>query len=84
MTVALPPNLPVSQPRAAPDVARLAAQRSFFAVAAGKAQAQPPAGPPPAPVATAREETAAGRLPDSAAQTPAKPLRPGSLLDIRI
>jgi hypothetical protein len=71
------------------DAARLAAQKAFFAAALGQAAA--PAAPPataaprasffaPAPAAAARPEI----RPDPSAEAPAKLLRPGSLLDIRV
>jgi hypothetical protein len=71
------------------DAARLAAQKAFFAAAMGQAAApsaaQPAAAPrvsffAPAPAPTARPEI----RPDPSAEAPAKLLRPGSLLDIRV
>lgn len=84
------PNLaPSVQPGAAPrsaDAARLAAQKAFFDIALGKAA--PAAAAPPvqasAAVAPARATAPAQRSTQIAADAPARPLRPGSLLDIRV
>ena len=83
------PNLPPAPPPAATrpaQAARLAAQKAFFEIAAGQA----PITPPPitlAPV-TARPATPPQRVPPAAPQqageAPRQPLRPGSLLDIRV
>ena len=89
--MALPPirpdaalNLP---PRPAPDAARLAAQRAFFDAALGRAGAPAAAPKTTAPAAltpaTAPVQRAEIR-PNPAAEAPAKPLRPGSILDIRV
>ena len=80
-----------SIPAAAPspvDAARLAAQKAFFDAALGRA----PGAAQPAP--TAQVQTAAvaprpasqhiNRVPDPGDAPPARILRPGSLLDIRI
>jgi hypothetical protein len=67
-----PPFQPAQPQRA--DPARLAAQRAFFELAAGKAQA------PPAPAAQAPVQ----RMTAAPAEAPAKLLRPGSLLNIRV
>ncbi len=84
------PNAYAVQPPANPapnqvsDAARVAAQRAFFDAAMGRANApaaKPAAAaftPPPAPVQRAQI------MPDPAAEPPAKVLRPGSLLDIRV
>lgn len=74
-----PPPAAIPQPQQAQD-SKLAAQRAFFAAALG--QAQPAAAAQAAPAAP----TAAPlmRTPDPAAEPPAKILRPGSLLDIRV
>jgi hypothetical protein len=61
------------------DAARLAAQRAFFQAALGKA---PAAAAPAAP--TAPPPARVQRTPDPSAEAPAKVLRPGSLLDIRV
>jgi hypothetical protein len=79
-----PPILPVgSSPSQVqrPDAARQAAQRAFFQAALGQA--------PAAAVAVATATTmpvaaAPQRRPDPGADAPAKILRPGSLLDIRV
>ena len=61
------------------DAARLAAQKAFFAAAMGQAAARAAVfAPAPAPVQ--RREI----RPDPSAEPPAKLLRPGSLLDIRV
>jgi hypothetical protein len=71
------------------DAARAAAQKAFFAAAMGKAAApaaaQATAAPraaffAPAPAPIQRAEI----RPDPSAEAPAKLLRPGSLLDIRV
>jgi hypothetical protein len=93
--MALPPIRPDAFPtppaRPAADAARLAAQRAFFDAALGRAgapaqanpaQASAPAATTPAPF-TVRAQPVQ-RLPDPGAEPPAKPLRPGSLLDIRV
>lgn len=79
-----PPILPVGASPAQvqrPDAARQAAQRAFFQAALGQAPvavaqtaASEPAPPPLRPQRTL----------DPAAEPPAKILRPGSLLDIRV
>lgn len=74
-----PPPAAVPQPQRVED-GKLAAQRAFFAAALG--QAQPAAPAPAAPAAPAA--TPLMRTPDPAAEPPAKILRPGSLLDIRV
>lgn len=77
---ALPPP-PAANPSG--EAARTAAQRAFFDAALGRAGATAPAAQTasaftPAPVQRPQ------RLPDPAAEAPVKPLRPGSLLDIRV
>jgi hypothetical protein len=87
VTAVRPPIFPPSRPaQPAPrraDAAKLAAQKAFFEAALGKTAA-----PPAAPVAASASAPAAGRTsptaPTAAPETPAKLLRPGSLLDIRI
>jgi hypothetical protein len=83
------PNLaPPVQPNAAPkpaDTARIAAQKAFFDIAMGKAA--PAAAPIQANAALAVETRAAApvqRMTQAPAEAPARPLRPGSLLDIRV
>ena len=87
---------PVQTPAAAgADAARAAAQKAFFDAAMGRTAA-----PAPAPTAQAAAPAQAARpsifaaltptpqraevRPDPAAEAPAKILRPGSLLDIRV
>jgi len=60
-----------------PDAARNAAQRAFFQAALGQAQGVAPQGPAPAP----RAPRVPTNLP---AEPPARILRPGSLLDIKV
>ena len=79
------PGMPPAQPAqtAGADAARLAAQRAFFQQAMGRPAAAPAAaaatGQTPAPpVRTVELRPAAN------AEPPAKILRPGSLLDIRV
>ena len=89
MTPIRPSAYPV-QPAANPaaDAARTQAQRAFFDQALGRANAptRAPAAPAfttapaPAPAPVQRAQI----LPDPAAAAPAKLLRPGSLLDIRV
>lgn len=76
-----------SGPAPVADAARTAAQKAFFDAAMGRSA--PPAAPaaPPAPAFTApaapvqRAELRPATVP---AEPPAKLLRPGSLLDIRV
>ncbi|WP_334161609.1 hypothetical protein [Phenylobacterium sp.] len=65
-----------------PDAARLEAQKAFFELAFGRA-------PAPNAVQTVLADPAAAatrpqRTPQASAEPPAKILRPGSLLDIRV
>lgn len=74
------PPASTASPAQRPDAARLAAQRAFFAAALN---------PPTGPTAAAQTPAAAPairaeRIPDPAAPPPAKVLRPGSLLDIKV
>lgn len=76
------PGMPPAQPATstAADAARLAAQRAFFQQAMGR-----PAAAAPAPVqATAAPVRTVELRPSPSAEAPAKVLRPGSLLDIRV
>ncbi len=83
-----PTGLPFTPPTGqAPDAARSAAQKAFFDAAMGRAPA------PAAPQTLARTAAAAPAAapvqraeirPAPRAEAPAKVLRPGSLLDIRI
>ena len=82
MAVVRPPIFPPTAP--APqraDPARLAAQKAFFQAALGQAAAAPAAAltatPPRAPATLQR-------IPDPTAEKPARILRPGSLLDIKV
>jgi hypothetical protein len=83
VTAVRPPIFPPS--RTAPsapqraDAGKLAAQKAFFEAALGKAPAAPApnATPPVSPQVQASAPPAPG-------EAPAKILRPGSLLDIRI
>lgn len=72
---AIRPNLPpLGHPAAAPQPAGAqSAARAFFDLAAGKAPAA--AAPTPAP---------AQRIVQAPIEAPSRPLRPGSLLDIRV
>lgn len=74
MTVIRPnlPSLGTPSPAAQPPGARAAA-RAFFDLAAGKAPVA--ATPAPAPV---------NKMLQAPVEPPARPLRPGSLLDIRV
>jgi len=88
------PNAFAAPPPATPlggagaDAARAAAQKAFFDAAMGRtaapaaAQAAPQSAPGFAPAAAAGPR--AEIRPDPAAEAPAKLLRPGSLLDIRV
>jgi hypothetical protein len=76
------PGMPPAQPATSPaaDAARLAAQRAFFQEAMGR-----PAAATPAPVQAAAPPIRTVELrPTPNAEAPAKVLRPGSLLDIRV
>ena len=70
------------------DAARLAAQKAFFDMAMGRAQAPQPATAAPAPVVALttglQPSRAVQRIPEAGAEPPQKVLRPGSLLDIRV
>jgi hypothetical protein len=88
-----PSAYPVQQPaNPAADAARVAAQRAFFDAAMGRANApaaSAPSSSPPAAqaLAAARAPAPVQRaqiVPDPNAPAPAKVLRPGSLLDIRV
>ena len=71
---AIRPNLPpLGHPAAAQPTGARAAARAFFDLAAGNAPAA--ATPAPAPVQ---------KLVQAPVEPPARPLRPGSLLDIRV
>ena len=89
--MALPPIRPDAFPtppaRPAADAARLAAQRAFFDAALGRAGAPAQASAPvaaavPTPVPVRAQPV--HRLSEAGAEAPARPLRPGSLLDIRV
>lgn len=76
------PAAPAATQVQRPDAARLEAQKAFFELAFGRA-------PAPAAVQTAPADSAAvaarpQRTPPASAEPPAKILRPGSLLDIRV
>ena len=78
------PNLQPTAPARPADAARAAAQRAFFEIAMGKAPAAAAAAPVSAaqPVAAAPPRRVASPLPQG--EAPSRPLRPGSLLDIRV
>ena len=79
------PGMPPAQPAstAGADAARLAAQRAFFQQAMGRpSTAQAPA--PGAAQPPAQPLRAVELRPAANAEPPAKILRPGSLLDIRV
>ncbi|MCR5873772.1 hypothetical protein LRS10_06030 [Phenylobacterium sp. J426] len=78
----LPPSVP-PQPQRAIDPARLAAQKAFFAAAMGQAPPAAPAALTPAaePIPAARPAPATG---GADGPQPARILRPGSVLDIRV
>jgi hypothetical protein len=65
------------------DAARSAAQKAFFDIAMGKAAATAPAAAvqPATSTASAAPLQRVAQVP---AEAPARPLRPGSLLDIRV
>ena len=77
----LPPASPA--PTAGADAARLAAQRAFFQQAMGGAAAPKPTAPVQVQAAATPVRTVELR-PTANAEAPAKVLRPGSLLDIRV
>jgi hypothetical protein len=84
LTPIRPSPFPVQPaPSSAADAARLAAQRAFFAAAMGKGGAPAAAQAPEFSAAPVVARPANVR-PDPAAEAPAKLLRPGSLLDIRV
>ena len=81
------PNLPPLPPAPAQkpaDAGRLAAQKAFFAIAAGQAAAPAQAVQAARPAAPAPAAAPVSRTAQAPAETPARPLRPGSLLDIRV
>jgi hypothetical protein len=73
---------PAPQPATRPDAGRVAGQRAFFDMIAGRAQAAAPAAQV-APAASP-EPARPQRLTAAPAEPPARMLRPGSLLDIRV
>jgi hypothetical protein len=66
------------------EAARTAAQRAFFDAALGRAGAPAPALQTASAVFTPAPIQRPQRMPDPAAEPPTRPLRPGSLLDIRV
>ena len=100
MTPIRPSALPVQPPAnsvagVGADAQRAAAQRAFFDAAMGRAAAPGAPAAPQAPAAAAATRAAfftpaqapaprAEIRPDPSAEAPAKVLRPGSLLDIRV
>ena len=79
------PGMPPAQPAptGGADAARLAAQRAFFQQAMGRPAAAATAAPATAQAPTQPVRTVELR-PAANAEPPAKILRPGSLLDIRV
>ena len=79
------PGMPSATPAptAGADAARLAAQRAFFQQAMGRPAAAAPAATTPIQAAVTPVRTVEIR-PAANAEAPAKILRPGSLLDIRV
>jgi hypothetical protein len=79
------PGTPPAQPAssAGADAARLAAQRAFFQQAMGRPAAAQATAPTTAQAPTPPVRTVELR-PAANAEAPAKILRPGSLLDIRV
>jgi hypothetical protein len=88
-------QVPTTPAAAGAEAARAAAQKAFFDAAMGRSAA--PAAPPAPQVAQAAQAARpsifaalttppqrAEIRPDPAAEAPARPLRPGSLLDIRV
>ncbi|WP_133254950.1 hypothetical protein [Phenylobacterium hankyongense] len=87
MTTIRPTGLPPVQPAVQPqrsEAARLEAQKAFFQLATGKAQAPVAAAPTALATAPVRAAAPAPRIAAPSAEPPARILRPGSLLDIRI
>ena len=84
----LPPPTPPAQGPRASDAGRLAAQKAFFEIAAGRGPAPAPQAPATAaaePAARLDRPTApAAAAAVQAGEPPPRPLRPGSLLDIRV
>jgi hypothetical protein len=82
-----PPSSPTTVAGQAADVARTAAQKAFFDAAMGRSGAPAAPAAAPAPQASAFTPAAFQRpeiRPQAQAEAPAKILRPGSLLDIRV
>jgi hypothetical protein len=81
----LPPALQQGAPAKPSESARQAA-RAFFEIAAGKPAAVASAGPAQAtaPAAATRASAPLSRPVQAPAEAPARPLKPGSFLDIRV
>ena len=80
----LPQPLPPSAAQKPADAGRLAAQKAFFAIAAGQAPAPAPAVQASPPTTPAQATAPVNRTASAPAEAPTRPLRPGSLLDIRV
>ena len=76
------PNLPSQLPGAAPSNTAASARAAFFQAMNGAAQATPVA--PAAPVQRMVSAAVAPVQAPAQQPDPARPLRPGSLLDIRV
>jgi hypothetical protein len=81
----LPPPLQPGTPAKPSESARQAA-RAFFEIAAGKTPAAAPAAPvqASAPAAATRASAPLSRAAQPPAEAPARPLKPGSFVDIRV
>lgn len=81
-----PQTAPTTVAGQAADAARAAAQKAFFDAAMGRAAAPTAPQAPQAPQATAFNPVARPQVQPAATggEPPAKILRPGSLLDIRV
>jgi hypothetical protein len=81
----LPPTVQPGTPAKPSEAARQAA-RAFFEIAAGKTSAAAPAAPvqASAPTAPTRAPAPVSRGAQAPAEAPARPLKPGSFLDIRV
>lgn len=75
------PAAPAASQVQRPDAARLEAQKAFFELAMGRAA---PAAVQTAPTDSAAVAARPQRTLQASAEPPAKILRPGSLLDIRV
>ena len=80
----LPPPLPAGPAQRPAEAGRLAAQKAFFAIAAGQAPAAGQSVQASPSTALAGPSAQLKSVASAGAEPPARVLRPGSLLDIRV